>query len=351
MYEGQYSLIGIEFSFFTRKLEAQLAYQGIPFIWKFKTAEITKEVETRAGTRFIPVLETPDGWTINDTIAIGPMLNDRFHETPVIPDDPTLRALCFIVEDYFNHWFARHVLHSRWLYEDSVAHAGRGFGMNMILGKSKSESLSAEEEDKVSGMAAMMRDGFGIPACKAQGAGADQSDVLQKDLKNIMALLLNHLKDRPFILGSRASLADFALAGALKAHFLEDPAPRAWLASELEALDQYAQAVYAGPAQENAWADFDSLEPSLKPLLEHLVSYYHVFATESIKGAAKGEKYFTCEVPSGPISARTMRRLDKSRLHVQNELERVHAFDNEYLKASGALDYYALPPQINKQQS
>ena len=96
MYEGQYSLIGIEFSFFTRKLEAQLLYQGIPFKWQFKTLESTKEVETRAGTRFIPVLETPDGWMIHDTIAIGPMLHDRFHETPVIPEDaPCGRCVSF----------------------------------------------------------------------------------------------------------------------------------------------------------------------------------------------------------------------------------------------------------------
>jgi glutathione S-transferase len=348
MYEGLYSLIGVEFSFFSRKLEAQLSYQEIPFNWKFKSAEITQEVETKAGTRFIPVLETPDGWTIHDTIAIGPMLNDRFYETPVIPDDSTLRALCFIVEDYFNHWFSRHVLHSRWCYEDSVTHAGRGFGMNIILGKSKTESLSAEEEEKISGMAAMMRDGFGIAACKAQGAPEDQSEILQTDLKSIIAMLLNHLENSPFIFGGRASLADFALAGALKAHFLEDPAPRSWLESELEALEQYVDKVYSGPAKENSWADFETLEPTLKPLLEHLVSHYHIFAGESIKGAVKGEKYFTCEVPSGPITARTMRRLDKSRLHVQQELKRVKAFDNDYLKASGALDYYAMPPQINK---
>lgn len=346
MYEGQYGLIGIEFSFFTRKLEAQLSYQGIPFTWKFKTGEITKEVETKAGTRFIPVLETPDGWTIHDTIAIGPMLNDRFHETPVIPDDPTLRALCFVVEDYFNHWFSRHVLHSRWHYEDSVAHAGRGFGMNMILNKSAKESLSAEEEEKVAGMPAMMRDGFGLNACNAQGAGEDQSEILQADLKSIIAMFLAHLENNDFIFGSRASLADFAMAGALRAHFLEDPAPRSWLASELDVLEQYAQRVYAGPKEGNAWASFDALEPTLKPLLDHLVAYYHVFATESIKGAVKGEKYFTCEVPSGPITARTMRRLDKSRLHVQNELQRAGAFENEYLKTSGVLDYYAMPPQI-----
>ena len=350
MYEGQYSLIGIEFSFFTRKLEAQLLYQGIPFKWQFKTLESTKEVETRAGTRFIPVLETPDGWMIHDTIAIGPMLHDRFHETPVIPEDATLRALCFILEDYFNHWFSRHVLHSRWCYEHSVAHAGRGFGMNMVLDKRTTEALTEEEEQKIAGMPAMFRDTFGLNACKAQGAGEDQSEVLQADLKAIIGMLLDHLNDNDFIFGGRACLADFAMAGALKAHFLEDPDPKAWLAPHIDALEQYVQRVQAGPVAGGAWKAWQELETGLKPLLAHAVTHYHAFAAASIKGAAQGEKYFTCDLPSGQITARTMKRLDKARLHVQNELKRVNAFENEQLKASGVLDYYAMPPQVTKSE-
>jgi hypothetical protein len=36
MYRGTYTLIGSELSMFTRKLEAQLRYQKIPHVWKYK---------------------------------------------------------------------------------------------------------------------------------------------------------------------------------------------------------------------------------------------------------------------------------------------------------------------------
>ena len=36
MYRGTYTLVGSELSMFTRKLEAQLAYQKIPYVWKYK---------------------------------------------------------------------------------------------------------------------------------------------------------------------------------------------------------------------------------------------------------------------------------------------------------------------------
>ena len=37
MYPGEYELIGSELSFFTRKLEAQLRFQQIPWHYQFKT--------------------------------------------------------------------------------------------------------------------------------------------------------------------------------------------------------------------------------------------------------------------------------------------------------------------------
>ena len=39
MYQGEYQLIGSEMSFFTRKLEAQLRFQQVPWRYLFKTEE------------------------------------------------------------------------------------------------------------------------------------------------------------------------------------------------------------------------------------------------------------------------------------------------------------------------
>ncbi|MFB3078477.1 MAG: hypothetical protein ACE1Y4_10775, partial [Lysobacterales bacterium] len=77
---------------FTRKLEAQLRYQDIPYQWQYKTLESAAAIEARAGTRFVPLLETPDGWILNDTICIGPLLHERFTEAPVIPASAAQRG-------------------------------------------------------------------------------------------------------------------------------------------------------------------------------------------------------------------------------------------------------------------
>ena len=121
MYQGDYRLVGNELSLFTRKLEAQLRFQRLPWRWQFKTQERTPELEARAGTHFIPLLETPDG------LAHPRHDSDRPHAQPalprvyaVLPEAPLQRASTFILEDFFNHWLGRSCVHSRWCYPDNV---------------------------------------------------------------------------------------------------------------------------------------------------------------------------------------------------------------------------------------
>jgi len=322
MYRGTYTLIGTELSMFTRKLEAQLRYQRIPHEWQYKTLERSSDLESRGGTRFIPLLKTPDGWLINDTIAIGPMLSDRFSEQPVVPASPVQRAVCFILEDFFNHWFPRHALHSRWIDHENAVDAGKCFGANMLLDKSLTESRSEEEEAKVAGMGDMMRDSFGLAACDVQGAGADQADAVASDFHAIMGILKTHFEHHPFFLGDRACLADFALVGPVKAHFVQDLVPTAWLESQgnREAIEAHTERVYAGALDGAQYLSGDAVPETLLPLLEHARGTYHAFARASIAAALKGDKTFTLDIGSGPFTARSMKRLEKARQHVRDEV-------------------------------
>ncbi len=340
MYQGGYELVGSELSMFTVKLEAQLRFQDIPYQWHYKKNIDNETVQQRSGTHFVPLLKTPDGWMISDTIAIGPMLHERFYKAPVIPKTSMQRALCFILEDYYNHWMPRHALHSRWCYPDNFEEVGRNFGINMLLGKSIEENITAEEERQLPGMGKSMRDSFGLPACKVQGAGEDQCEAMQKDFKEMMQLLHEHLKTNNYLLGDRPCLADFALVGTAKAHFLMDPVPRSWLGEHESMLENYVARVWHLDQADMNWSDDDHIPDTLLAIIEHIVKNYQVFALTSIKAAANGEKEFTLDLGNGKFSARSMKRLDKARLHVQHELERVNAWKIETLVKTGALDLY-----------
>ncbi len=341
MYRGTYTLIGSELSMFSRKLEAQLRYQNIPHQWKYKSMADSSELEKRAGTRFIPLLETPDGWLLNDTIAIGPMLSERFGEAPVLPSTPVQRAACFILEDYFNHWFPRHALHSRWIDLDNAIEAGKGFGANLLLGKSVDDELTDKERTQVAGMGKTMRDSFGLGACDVQGAGADKAFEVQSDFDTMMGLFKQHFAAHDFLLGDRACIADFALVGPAKAHFLQDPLPLAWLSAEdnEDMLCAHARRVFHDDEVGKAYLPDDQIPDTLIPIFEHARSNYHPFAHASIQAAMRGEKTFALNLGRGEFTARSMKRLDKARLHVRDEIQGL-ALENSVLGDSGVLTLY-----------
>lgn len=345
MYAGEYQLVGSEMSFFTRKLEAQLRFQQIPWRYLFKTEARKAELEARAGTHFIPLLITPDKWLIHDTIAIGPMLSDRFRERPVVPDSPLQRVCCFILEDAFNHWLGRVCVHSRWCYPDNVAWVGPRFGANMMLDRSIDVPLSEQELEQLAPMGLMMYEGFGRNVCEYNGVGPDQAAAVRADFENMLTALATHFADNRFLLGERPCLADFALAGASKAHFVTDPEPESWLGTHREMLGRYTGQFFGNdPIEPAPWPAEDRIPPTLSAVLDYLQGTYFRFASANIAAGLAGEKYYQYDYGFGTVRARSQKRLNLARLHVQNELLRAGAADNADIRAAfagrGILEHY-----------
>ncbi|MBT4522720.1 MAG: glutathione S-transferase family protein [Halieaceae bacterium] len=320
MYQGTYELIGGEHSMFSRKLEAQLRFQDIPWKWRFKTQQRTAEVEARVGTHFIPALATPDNWIIHDTIALGPFLNDRFKLAPVIPSTPMQRGLCFILEDIFNHWLGRVAVHTRWCYPENVAWVGPRFGANALLDRSVDVPFTEQELEELAPIGEMMLEQFGRPVCENTGVPPDKGEAVRADYDDMLAILATHFQGNDFLLGGRPCLADFALGGACKAHFVNDPIPREWLGEHRDMLFAYTDRVFGAESASCAWPGDDVLPEHLDNLLDYADRTYYQFAPASIRAGLQGEKYYEYDYGYGPTRARSQKRLEKARQHVRCEL-------------------------------
>ena len=345
MYRGEYQLIGSEMSFFTRKLEALLRFQQIPWRYLFKTERRKAELEAKAGTHFIPLLMTPDKWLIHDTIAIGPMLSGRFRERAVIPEAPLQRTCCHILEDAFNHWLGRVCVHSRWCYPHNVAWVGPRFGANMMLDRSIDEPLSQQELEQLAPIGPMMYEGFGKNVCEVNGVGLDQAAGVQGDFRNMLDALAIHFADNDFLLGARPCLADFALAGASKAHFICDPEPKSWLGVHNDMLHEYTGRFFRDWQGKLApWPANDRVPDSLQIVLDYLQGSYYQSAPANIAAGLAGEKYYEFDYGFGITRARTQKRLNLARLHVQDELLRACAAEDAGVKTlfagRGILEHY-----------
>ena len=92
------------------------------------------------------------------------------------------------------------------------------------------------------------------------------------------------------------------------------------------------------------WLPDDDVPDSLTCVLDYAQGTYFEFARANIRAGLAGEKYYEYDYGHGPTRARTQKRLNMARLHVQNELLRVGAPDQEGIaalfKGRGITEHY-----------
>jgi hypothetical protein len=215
----------------------------------------------------------------------------------------------------------------------------------MMLDRSIDEPFSDEELEQLASIGPIMHQGFGENVCEINGVGPDQADAVQGDFKNMLDALAIHFAGNDFLLGDRPCLADFALSGASKAHFINDPEPKSWLGEHSDMLHEYTERFFRDWQGElAAWPANDQVPETLQAVLDYLQGSYYQSAPANIAAGLAGEKYYEYDCGYGTTRARTQKRLNLARLHVQDELQRAGAAHDTGVQAlfagRGILEHY-----------
>jgi hypothetical protein len=95
------------------------------------------------------------------------------------------------------------------------------------------------------------------------------------------------------------------------------------------------------------WKENDELPATLWSLFDYVVKRYHLFAEASITAASQGQKFFQLDLGHGPFVARSMKRLEKARLHVQDEIIRSNCMDT-VMAESDIMTFYLAESKMLK---
>ena len=205
--ESKYILYGGELSYFTRKLEAALHFYGLDFEMREKSRSDAAMIESRSGTHQIPVLETPENWMISDTTPIIQFLDARFPATCMFPKGLN-GILVHILEEFFDEWVARTMVHYRWHYEESATFAS----LRMANGN---EAIAERVKS------------WGPRACRATGTDSRlQQKAAEAEYLRVLEAMETQLGETPYMLGTRPTALDCVLLGGLRAHTNMDPDPK-----------------------------------------------------------------------------------------------------------------------------
>jgi len=323
-----YVIYGGELSLFTRKLEAAMIFYGADFEIRPKGGSQAAEIERRAGTHQVPVLHTPENWMVADTTPLIAMLDSRFPARRLFPAG-LLGVLTHVVEDYFDEWIARTMVHYRWHYPESAIFASE----RMAQGDAAAASRVRE---------------WGPRACRATGTESPtQQLAAEEEYVRVLDAAERQLAETSYLLGERPTAVDCIVLGGLRAHTNMDPDPKkvtaaypgvlAWCESEADRWDGSGEL-----------APFPESTPFARFVLAEMATTYRPYILANRKAQHCGDKAFHIETYGEEVSYLSRPYPERSRSMIASRLnDQLPTADREeaarWLSEVGLSDCFLTP--------
>lgn len=280
-------LYGSNISYFTGKLENYFRLKNIDYtLHAMKFPSDARRIERDLGVFQMPVLQLPDGRWMTDTTKIIQWFENEQPTPALLPSNPVLAFLCYLLEDYADEWLWRPAMHYRWYYDEGAHFASRHLA-DEHLG-----SIPVPGALKRAFMRYRQRSGYtrgdGIHAGAVAGVEAIFLRLLEQ-LETIFA-------ERPFLLGDRPTLADIGFSGPFFRHFALDPVPLEIIRQRAPAVLEWVARLWNTRAAECPGSEPATVPADLGPLLDAIGSDYLPYLNANVDAVTGQRKRFDAEI-------------------------------------------------------
>ena len=249
---------GLDLSYFTGKLEAYLRGKQIPYeLIEMDTSDF-KRCGKATGVAQMPQVEWLDGQWLSDTTLIMEFLERLKPETSIMPERAAPRFLAQMLEDFGDEWLWRPALYYRW------AHAQDARLMSHRLAEGMMRDVPLPFFMRRWAILNRQRLHF----LWLDGVQKSTAKRIEEHYVETLDALESVLKNQPFILGQRPTLADYGFYGSMFRHFFCDPTPARIMRSRAPAVHEWVARLWNTTlADYNGTPMPTELPSNLKPLL------------------------------------------------------------------------------------
>lgn len=304
-------LIGGTASPYTQKMLALLRYRRIPaaITWG-QPGQICKALGvTPPKPELMPTfLFEEDGQTIAqcDSTPIIRRLERDFPGRSVLPSDPALAFIDYLIEDFGDEWCTKYMFHYRWHFAADADNAGTLLPLGF-------DTRLAPETHAAFKVAFSARQ---IGRLYVVGSNDVTAPIIDASYRRFLVAMEAHLQMQKFMLGNRPGAGDFALLGQLTQLAGFDPTPRS-IAHEISPrtvawVDQLRDLSGLEPVDED-WTKLEDQPDTLKGLLNEIGRVYAPAQLANAAAVARGDKDWACEIdgatwqqPSFPYQAKCL---------------------------------------------
>ncbi len=292
-------LIGGTGSPYTRKMLALMRYRHIPYAITWgQPAEVLAEMGVAAPRpTLLPTYLFEEGGQTVARCDSTPIIRELEQSHPgrsVIPDDPALAFIDYLLEDFGDEWCTKYMFHYRWHASADADNAGTllPLTMNITL------------PDEVHEMAAKAFAERQIGRLYVVGSNDTTAPVIDASYRRFLAAMQKLLTSQPFLLGQRPGSGDFALYGQLTQLVGFDPTPRAItheVSPRTVAWVDRMEDLSGQPAPDDGW----HLGQALHELLCEVGRVYVPALLANAGALAAGEKTWCAEIDGSPWEQQT----------------------------------------------
>jgi glutathione S-transferase len=320
-------LMGVAGSPYTRKMRAVLRFRGIPYrVIRQGSAELEELPQPKV--RLLPTFFLPDENGVEAAVTDSTPLIRRFEREytgrSVLPTDPVVGFLNFLLEDFGDEWLTKCMFHFRWAHPENVEKAQR------ILPFYTRVNLTDEQVAPFSERIGKVQ----VSRLYVVGSNETTAPIIEASYERFLGLFDAHLQGAPYLMGGRPGSSDFAQYGQLTQLALFDSTAVAITvdrAPRVYGWTEDTEDLSGLTITEEDWITRDAVPETLRELLAEVGRVYVPFLLGNADAIARGADQVECIVdgekwvqPKFPYQAKCLR-------WIQEERDALSPGDRKYL--------------------
>ena len=277
-----YTLYAMPASLWSGKARSYLRKHRIDFVERAPgDPRYNEQVVPAIGRWIIPVLETPDGTLVQDTVDIIDHLDPQLPPArSAYPATPVHRAIAHLLELFGGEGLLRPAMHYRWDFDDTnVPFLSQDFTAALVLG--------ADDETRA-GVFAFSSDRM-RSATTAFGVSEELVPEIERSYEQFLDLFDAHLAGSPYLLGGRPTIGDFGFMGPLYAHLARDPYPSVLMKQRAQRVWRWVERMNSPVLDASEYGDVsealfedDGVPDTLRALLAYIGEEYLAEAVDQV---------------------------------------------------------------------
>jgi len=277
---------------YTRKMLSLLRYRHIPYRM-ILSGSAEAETLPKPRVALLPTFYVADEngrqQALTDSTPLLRRFETQFSGRSVIPPDPVLRFIDYLLEDYADEWLTKPMFHYRWHYPQDAEKAAT------IL--PYWHDISADPETLSQRQKAFAERQKG--RLYVVGSSEVTCDIIENSYRRFLSLFETHLAGHSFLMGDRPGACDYAVFGQLTCLALFDPTPTAITlkhAPRVFAWVGLVEDLSGADCVETQWIERSRIADTYRELLTEIGRSYVPVMLANAQAALAGDKAFETRI-------------------------------------------------------